>query len=139
MTMDDTAAHIAGWIAANRGSWMALSAPGLIATCFLSFNVLRIVLHVPQLLTCLRDDNGCSAINLWTWTSWSMASLSNALYMGVILGDPWGLSLNLANSLMCAATVAITCYKRRRRIAAETSSAQPDLRRVRSAGVVFTQ
>jgi len=113
---------------------MALSAPGLIASCFLAFNVLRIVLHVPQLITCLRDDTGCSAINLWTWISWSAASLTNALYMGVLLGDPWGLALNLTNALMCAATVCITCIKRRRRVVA-----RPELGRVRSAGIVFTQ
>ena len=132
--MDESAVQIAGWLAANRGSWMALSAPGLIASCFLAFNVLRIVLHVPQLITCLRDDTGCSAINLWTWISWSAASLTNALYMGVLLGDPWGLALNLTNALMCAATVCITCIKRRRRVVA-----RPELGRVRSAGIVFTQ
>ena len=131
--MDD-AAVLANWVSANRGSWVALSAPGLIASCFLAFNVLRIVLHVPQLITCLRDDTGCSAINLWTWTSWSAASLSNALYMGVLLGDAWGLSLNLANALMCAVTVGITWIKRRRR----TSAVRPEFRRVRSAGIVFT-
>jgi hypothetical protein len=133
--MDDSAVQMAGWLSAHRGSWVALSAPGLIASCFLAFNALRIVLHVPQLLTCLRDDTGCSAINLWTWCSWSAASLSNALYMGVILGDAWGLSLNLANALMCAVTVCITCYKRRRLAPA----ADPQGQRVRSAGVVFTR
>ena len=131
--MNEAAAQIAGWASADRGFWAAISAPGLIAFSFLAFNAIRIVLHVPQLLTCLRDKNRCSAINVWTWSSWCAASMSNALYMGLLLGDAWGPALNLTNALMCMATICITCLKRRRRAPA----ASPAPRSVRSAGVVF--
>jgi hypothetical protein len=131
--MNEAAAQIASWASADRSVWAAISAPGLIAFSFLAFNAIRIVLHVPQFLTCLRDKNGCSAINVWTWCSWSAASMSNALYMGLLLGDAWGLALNLGNALMCMATVCITCIKRRRRASAASRAS----RSMRSAGVVF--
>ena len=131
--MNDAAAQIASWASADRGLWTAISAPGLIAFSFLAFNAIRIVLHVPQLLTCLRDKSGCSAINVWTWISWCAASTSNALYMGLLLGDTWGFALNLSNALMCMTTVCVTCIKRRRR----AHAASPAPRAVRSAGVVF--
>jgi len=92
----------------------AFAAPGLVALGFFGFNAMRIVLHVPQLLTCLRDDGDCAAINLLTWCSWIAASTSNALYMGLVLGDIWGLVLNLGNAAMCGATVGVTCIKRQR-------------------------
>lgn len=101
-------------LAAAGDDLVAGAGPALITTGFLVFNLMRIVLHVPQLLTCLRDDHGCSAINLWTWSSWIAASLSNALYMGVLLHDAWGLALNLCNASLCTATVVVTCVKRRR-------------------------
>lgn len=101
---------LAGFVEARPGSGLI----ALLTLSFVVFNTMRIVLYVPQLLTCLRDEHGCSAINLWTWCSWIAASLSNGLYMGLLLQDRWGLLLNLGNALMCAATVVVTCVKRRR-------------------------
>ncbi len=111
--MTEAAEHIANW-ASTDWTGAAVAMPGLVAFSFLAFNALRIALHVPQLLTCLRDDTGCAAINLWTWSSWIAASISNALYMWLLLGDVCGLMLNLGNAAMCSATVCITCFKRRR-------------------------
>ena len=111
--MIEATEHIANWTIAT-GSGTAMATPALIAFSFLAFNALRIVLHVPQLLTCLRDENGCTTINLWTWSSWIAASLSNALYMWLLLGDVLGLLLNLGNAAMCASTVCIAYFKRRR-------------------------
>ena len=111
--MEDALQRIAHWVSSGE-SLTAVGAPTLVALSFFGFNAMRIVLHVPQLLTCLRDDGNCAAINLLTWCSWIAASTSNALYMGLVLGDAWGLGLNLGNAAMCAATGCVTCIKRRR-------------------------
>jgi hypothetical protein len=81
--------------------------------CFVVFNALRILLYVPQLITCLRDDRGCPTISLSTWCSWIVANASTGLYMWLFQGDILGLVLNLGNAAMCAATVAVTVVKRR--------------------------
>jgi hypothetical protein len=102
------------------GAWIEAGEPalwvvgGVVLVCFLLFNTLRILLYVPQLATCLRDERGCPTINLLTWTSWIVANASTGLYMWMFQGDGWGLVLNLGNALMCAATVAVTLVKRGR-------------------------
>lgn len=111
--MEQHVHQIASWFHASPVFAM-VDARTLVAFSFFGFNGFRIFLHVPQLLTCLRDSHGCSTINLWTWGSWVAASTSTALYMWLCLGDTWGLVLNLANAVMCAATVGITWIKRQR-------------------------
>jgi hypothetical protein len=106
--------QISAWIDAGRPA-ASIAAAALVALCFVVFNAVRIFLYVPQLVTCWRDTSGCPAINLFTWSSWIVANASTGLYMWIFLGDAWGLLLNLGNALMCAATVAVTVMKRRRR------------------------
>jgi len=85
-----------------------------VAAGFIAFNSIRIFLYLPQLRTCLRDRTGCASINLWTWSGWMAANFFTGLYMWTSLGDGWGLALNMSNAGMCAATVAVTMWKRRR-------------------------
>jgi hypothetical protein len=109
----DALDQISAWIDAGRPA--AIVAAGLLlALCFVVFNAVRILLYVPQLVTCCRDAAGCAGINLFTWSSWIVANASTGLYMWVFLDDAWGLLLNLGNALMCAAIVAVTVMKRRR-------------------------
>jgi hypothetical protein len=84
----------------------------LVAISFVVFNMLRVLLYVPQLMTCLRDDRGCPTINLGTWCSWIVANASTGLYMWLFQSDVLGLVLNLGNAAMCAATVGVTVVKR---------------------------
>lgn len=113
MTMALVVAKISGWAHAGEPvAWLVAGA--IVAISFVLFNSLRIVLYLPQIATCWRDEAGCPTINLWTWGGWTGANLSTALYMGWFLGDIWGLVLNLGNAAMCAIVVAITCVKRRR-------------------------
>ncbi len=110
--------QISGW--ANAGApWSAATGSILVALCFVVFNTLRIVLYLPQLITCMRDAHGCPTINLWTWSSWVVANASTGLYMWIFQGDLWGLALNLGSAAMCIATVAVTVVKRR--VLAQTS------------------
>ena len=110
----DALEQISAWIAAGR-PLAVIAAAALVAACFVLFNALRILLYVPQLMTCCRDADGCRSINLCTWSSWIVANASTGLYMWIFLDDAWGLALNVGNALMCGATVAVTVAKRRHR------------------------
>ncbi len=119
--MNDAAAHIATWLSADAARWAAIVAPGSIAFGFLAFNAVRVALQVAR-------------VSAWTWSSWIVASVTNALYIGLLRGDAWGLALNLANALVCTTALGIACVRHRR--AASAVSRAPH-RSVRSAGVVF--
>jgi hypothetical protein len=109
--VQDVLHQIARW--SSAGEPLALIVLGaLVALCFVVFNALRVVLYLPQIVTCWKDEHGCSTINLVTWSSWIVANTSTGLYMWLFHRDGWGLSLNLSNALMCAITVAITLAKR---------------------------
>jgi hypothetical protein len=110
--MEQQLQQIAVWLHASF-SLAALDARTLMSFGFVGFNTFRVLLHIPQLLTCLRCTRGCPTINVWTWASLAAASLSTALYMGLCLGELLGAALNAANAAMCAATVGITWIKRR--------------------------
>jgi hypothetical protein len=106
-------AQITTWIDTHRPVVFVVAGT-LVAVCFVVFNAVRIFLYVPQLLTCCRDADGCTGINLFTWSSWIVANASTGLYMWMFQGDAWGLWLNLGNAAMCGATVAVTVMKRQR-------------------------
>ena len=105
--------RISTWIDAGEPLAM-IAAVTVVAVCFVVFNAVRILLYLPQLVTCCRDEEGCPAINLFTWSSWIVANASAGLYMWIFQDDPLGLLLNLGNAVMCSATVAVTVVKRRR-------------------------
>ena len=111
--MNDAFTQIMAWHSAGqRPLWIA--GASLVALSFVIFNAIRIFLYVPQLRTCWNDTNGCSAINLGTWSSWIFANLSTAIYMGLFQQDAIGAVLNAGNACMCAMTVAVTLVKRRK-------------------------
>jgi hypothetical protein len=97
----------------DGGAPWAAAGTALVALSFVLFNSLRIVLYLPQLLTCWRDELGCPTINLWTWNCWTAANASTGLYFWIFQGDAWALVLNLANAAMCLATVVVTLTRRR--------------------------
>jgi hypothetical protein len=94
---------------------VSVAAGALLVACFVVFNAVRVFLYLPQLVSCWRDAGGCAGVNLVTWSSWIAANTSTGLYMWVFMGDAWGLIVNLGSALMCAATVAVTVVKRKRR------------------------
>jgi len=85
--------------------------------CFVVFNAVRILLCLPQLTKCLREQQGCPTINLLTWANWVVANALTGLYMWMFLGDGWGPVLKLGNAAMCGATVGVAVIKRRRHAA----------------------
>jgi hypothetical protein len=111
--MLDALEQISAWSGAGRPV-LHVAGAMLVAACFVLFNAVRILLYIPQLVTCCRDAGGCPAINLFTWSSWIVANASTGLYMWIFLDDALGLAMNVGNALMCGATVAVTVAKRRR-------------------------
>lgn len=110
--MHDAFTQILAWHSAGE-SPLQIAAASFVALSFVVFNAIRIFLYLPQLRTCWTDANGCSAINLGTWSSWIFANLSTSVYMGLFQHDVVGAVLNAGNAAMCVATVAVTLAKRR--------------------------
>jgi hypothetical protein len=80
---------------------------------FTIFNALRIVSYLPQISKIARDTNGASAISYSTWSLWTAANGSTAVYSFSNLGDiTLGLT-NGFNALCCAVVVALTAFKHR--------------------------
>ena len=119
--MHDAFTQILAWYAAGE-SPIRIAGASFVALSFVVFNAVRLLMYLPQLRTCWTDANGCSAINLGTWSSWIFANLSTSVYMGLFQHDALGAALNAGNAAMCAATVAVTLAKRRtwRRSAADS-------------------
>ena len=104
--------RISTWSAAGEPQ-LVVTSGAAVALCFVVFSAMRLLLYVPQLLSCWRDQHGCATINLWTWGSWIVANTSTGLYMWIFQRDPWGLALNPGSAAMCTAIVAVIVFKRR--------------------------
>ncbi len=119
--MHDAFTQLLAWHSAGE-SPLRIAGASFVALSFVAFNAIRIFLYLPQLRTCWTDTNGCSAINLGTWSSWIFANLSTSVYMGLFQHDAVGAALNAGNAAMCVATVVVTLAKRRswRRVHADT-------------------
>jgi hypothetical protein len=56
--MEQQLQQIVAWLHAGP-AFAAVDTRMLVGLSFVGFNAFRIFLHVPQLLTCLRDPHGC--------------------------------------------------------------------------------
>jgi hypothetical protein len=133
--MHDAFTQITTWSATGESA-LCIAGASLVALSFVAFNAIRIFLYLPQLLSCWNDANGCSAINLGTWSSWIFANLSTSMYMWLFQHDLLGACLNAGNAAMCAATVAVTLVKRRRWRGRSAADRRPagDLNALRADG-----
>jgi hypothetical protein len=85
----------------------------LIARLSVSFSGLRIVSYMPQIWRVARDRNGASAISSYvTWSLWTGANLTTALYAFVNLGDLYLALVSLVYAACCTAVIALTVLKR---------------------------
>jgi hypothetical protein len=83
---------------------------------FATFNAIRIVSYLPQILRVARDANGASAISYATWSLWTAANATTGFYAFVNLHDGTLALLNLLNAACCLAVIALTAAKRRRAV-----------------------
>ena len=86
----------------------------LALTLFASFNLVRIVAYVPQIVKAARDSNGASAISYTTWSLFLASHLTTIFYAIVHLGDLVMATIFLGNALACAAIIIIALKNRRR-------------------------
>jgi len=80
---------------------------------FAIFNVLRIVSYLPQIYRVATDPYGASAIAYSTWSLWTAANASTALYAAHNVSDLPLAAINLLNAVCCLLVVLLTIYKRR--------------------------
>lgn len=79
---------------------------------FASFNFIRIVAYVPQIVKAARDTNGASAISYTTWSLFLASHLTTILYAIVYLGDLIMAVVFFGNALACAAIILVALKKR---------------------------
>ena len=80
---------------------------------FTAFSGIRVFSYVPQIRKVARDLNGASAISYTTWTMWTGANASTALYAAVNLGDVYLSVVSSLYSACCVIVIGITISKRR--------------------------
>lgn len=83
---------------------------------FTVFNGLRVISYVPQIIRVARDMNGASAISYTTWALWTGANATTGLYAHINLNDHTLAAINWLNAGCCTMVIALTAYKRRRRL-----------------------
>ena len=80
---------------------------------FTIFNVLRIVSYLPQIYRVATDPYGASAIAYSTWSLWTAANASTALYAAYNVFDLPLAAINLLNAVCCLLVILLTICKRR--------------------------
>jgi hypothetical protein len=80
---------------------------------FTGFNALRLVCYLQQIYKIARNSTGVRAISYPTWTLWTAANSSTAIYSfthpgGITLAWIYGL-----NALCCTIVIALTAFRQR--------------------------
>jgi hypothetical protein len=81
---------------------------------FAGFSGLRIVSYLPQIYRVATDGNGASAISYSTWSMWTVANVTTALYAAVNLRDLYLASVSIVYAVCCVVVLGLTFIKRRR-------------------------
>jgi hypothetical protein len=80
---------------------------------FTVLSALRIFAYVPQIRRVARDTNGASAISYSTWSLWTGANISTALYALTNLGDLYLAFVSTLYAGCCVTVILLTIHKRR--------------------------
>ena len=85
-----------------------------VVLAFGAFNALRIVSYLPQIRCVANDRHGASAISYLTWSIWTGANASTALYAWLLLDDLWLTLIHVVNTACCIVVILLTVRQRRR-------------------------
>ena len=94
---------------------LSLKGMSLADLAFLAFtatNSVRVLAYLPQIRSVARDQNGASAISLITWGMFALSHLSTMAYGYLVVADAKMAAIFGANTICCAAIVALTIHKR---------------------------
>lgn len=86
----------------------------IVVFLYFTFNTVRVFSYVPQIIAVAKETSPAQAISLLTWSFWSMANLTTALYATVVLPDTLLAAMSYGNTLGCTIVVFIVCYKRKK-------------------------
>lgn len=79
---------------------------------YIGFNSVRVLSYIPQIFVVMKDKQGAKAISLITWSFWTGANLTTALYATIIAPDAWLAGMSYGNTLGCLIVVVMVVYKR---------------------------
>ena len=88
--------NIADWIA-----WM-----------YVVTNTVRILFYAPQIRAVLKARDGAAAVSITTWSFWTFANLTAALYGWLVIRDP-AFTAIFAGNLACTAAVTLIALGKR--------------------------
>lgn len=80
---------------------------------FTVLSAARIFSYIPQICKIASDPNGATAISYSTWSLWTAANISTALYAAVNLQDVYLGSISLIYASCCITVIGLTIYKQR--------------------------
>lgn len=86
----------------------------LITYLYLAFNSVRVFSYVPQIISVAKDKSPAKAISLMTWSFWTFANLTTALYATFVVPDYLLSIMSYGNTLGCGIVVAMVICKRKK-------------------------
>lgn len=84
----------------------------IITFLYILFNSGRVFSYIPQIIAVFKEKTPVLAISLVTWSFWTAANLTTALYATVVLPDQLLAAMSYGNTLGCAVVVFLVIYKR---------------------------
>lgn len=91
------------------------TAASWIAWAYVVTNTVRIVFYVPQIRAVLKCEDGAAAVSITTWSFWTLANLTAALYGWVVVNDRAFATIFLANFACTAIVTVLAANKRMKR------------------------
>jgi hypothetical protein len=79
---------------------------------FAGTNAARAIAYVPQIIRVCRDDNGATAVSIWTRLLFVVANVATVFYSVVVSKDNLIAFIFAFNASGCALIVVLTASKR---------------------------
>jgi hypothetical protein len=88
------------------------SAVEWVAWLYVITNSVRVFFYAPQIRAVLKAEDGAQALSLATWSFWTFAHLTTALYGWFVVHDSAFCAI-FAGNLACTAAVTLIVAKKR--------------------------
>ena len=96
----------------NTVFMQSLTTIEIITYMYIIFNSGRVFSYIPQIIAVFKEQNPVLAISLITWSFWTAANFTTALYATVVLPDVLLAAMSYGNTFCCAVVVLLVIYKR---------------------------